>query len=85
MVGSAPLKLYYANMTGSRPARVRLFVNRTELAAENYLVFLRKKLREAFGMIGTPLVIELKARPKKVESVRRNENRENNRNKRRNG
>ena len=86
LIGTAPLKLYYANMTGSRPARVRLFVNRTELAADNYIVFLRKKLREAFGMIGTPLVIELKARPKKVESVRRNENRERSRgSKRRNG
>ncbi len=72
LVGTAPLKLFYASMVGSRPPRIRLFVNRPDAAADNYLTFLKKRLREAFELTGVPVVLELRARPKAVESIRRN-------------
>ena len=72
-VGNARLKVYYAAMTGIKPTRVRLFVNRPELATDGFLTFLQKHLRAAFELGGVPLRIELNARPKKVESIRRKE------------
>ena len=72
-VGNARLKIYYAAMTGIKPARLRLFVNRPELAPDGFLSFLQKQLRASFELSGAPLVIELCARPKKIESIRRKE------------
>lgn len=72
-VGNARLKIYYAAMTGIKPARLRLFVNRPELAPDGFMSFLQKQLRSSFELCGAPLVIELSARPKKVESIRRKE------------
>jgi predicted GTPase len=43
-----------------------------ESAAGNYLMFLKKRIRENFALEGIPLDIEAVARPKKVESIRRN-------------
>ena len=70
VVSSVPLKLYYAALAGIRPPRIKLFVNKVEAAAENYLTFLKKKLRENFSLSGIPLALEVCARPKKVESIR---------------
>jgi len=50
-----------------------LFVNRVESAAGNYLVFLKKRIREHFSLTGIPLDLEVVARPKKIESIRRKE------------
>ena len=72
-VGNARLKVFYAAMTGIKPTRVRLFVNRPELAPDGFLAFLQKQLRSSFELCGAPLRIELSARPKKVESIRRKE------------
>ncbi|MBQ6351907.1 MAG: ribosome biogenesis GTPase Der, partial [Lentisphaeria bacterium] len=72
-VGTARLKIFYAAMVGVKPARVRLFVNRPELAPDGFLAFLQKQLRAAFELSGAPLILELNARPKKVESIRRKE------------
>ena len=72
-VGTARLKIFYAAMVGVKPARVRLFVNRPELAPDGFLAFLQKQLRAAFELSGAPLFLELNARPKKVESIRRKE------------
>ena len=71
--GNARLKIFYAAMVGTKPARVRLFVNRPELAPDGFLIFLQKQLRAAFDLNGAPLILELSARPKKVESIRRKE------------
>ena len=71
--GNSRLKIYYAAMVGTKPARVRLFVNRPELAPDGFLIFLQKQLRAAFDLNGAPLILELCARPKKVESIRRKE------------
>jgi len=71
--GNARLKIFYAAMVGLKPTRVRLFVNRPELAPDGFQSFLQKQLRAAFDLNGAPLVLELSARPKKVESIRRKE------------
>ena len=71
VVGNAPLKLFYASMVGTAPPRIRIFVNRPEAAADNYMTFIKKRIREAFELTGVPVVLELRARPKAVESIRR--------------
>lgn len=71
VVGAAPLKLYYASMVGMTPPKVLLFVNNPKYCADNYLAFLKNTLRQAFDLTGVPLELELRARPKKVESIRR--------------
>jgi GTP-binding protein len=73
VIKGVPLKLFYASLAGVRPPRVKLFVNRVESAAGNYLVFLKKRIRENFSLTGIPLDVEVVARPKKIESIRRKE------------
>ena len=73
VIKGVPLKLFYASLAGVRPPRVKLFVNRVESAAGNYLVFLKKRIREHFSLTGIPLDLEVVARPKKIESIRRKE------------
>ena len=70
VVGSAPLKLFYASMVGMTPPRIRLFVNNPACCGDNYLAFLIRTVRNAFGLVGLPVEIELRARPKKVTSIR---------------
>ena len=71
--GAARLKIFYAAMVGVKPVRIKIFVNRPELAPDSYSAFMQKQLRAAFDLVGIPLVLEFVARPKKVESIRRKE------------
>lgn len=73
VTGAVPLKLFYASVIGMKPPRILLFVNNPAYCAENYLTFLKNVLRQAFGLTGLPIELELRARPKKVESIRREE------------
>ncbi len=66
VIGNAALKVYYASVVAMRPPKVRLFVNRVNLVADNYAIFLQKQIRSAFGLNGIPVALEFKARPKKV-------------------
>lgn len=75
VIKGVPLKLFYASLAGVRPPRVKLFVNRAEAAAGNYLAFLKKRIREHFSLSGIPLELEVQTRPKKVDSIRRNSDR----------
>jgi GTP-binding protein len=68
VIGTSPLKFYYASMIGNEPPRFLMFVNNPKYCAENYLNYLKKSLRRAFDFTGLPIVIELRARPKKVAS-----------------
>lgn len=70
VIDTSALRIYYATMTGTKPPTFILFVNRIEACAPNYLAFLSRTLRERFGLIGVPVKLELKPRPKKVESIR---------------
>lgn len=65
------LTFYYATQVRQNPAIFRLYVNRDELFSSQYEKYLSSSLRKAFGYEGCPLVIEAKARPKTIESVRR--------------
>ena len=71
VIKGIPLKLFYASLAGVRPVKIKLFVNRVESAAGNYLTFLKKRIRDNFPLEGIPLDIEAVARPKKIESIRR--------------
>ena len=71
IVNGAPLKLFYAAMTGTRPLRIKMFVNGRDHAAPHYLAFLRNRLRTAFELTGVPLLLEAVDRPKKVASIKR--------------
>ena len=73
VMGTAPLKLFYASMVGQKPPTFKLFVNRAELAADNYITFLKNKLRDAFDLSGIPIKIDVVSRPKKIEGIRKNQ------------
>ncbi len=68
VVSNSPLKIYYASMIKTQPPTFLIFVNQPKYCADNYLTFLRNTLREAFDFSGSPIEIELRARPKKVMS-----------------
>jgi GTPase len=57
------LRIYYGTQVSVAPPSFALFVNDAKLAEDNYLVFIERKVREAFGFKGTP--IRLFLRPKK--------------------
>jgi len=59
------LKVYYATQTGIKPPTFVFFINDIELFHFSYVRYLENKLRETFGLEGTPIVI--KGRPKKEE------------------
>lgn len=52
------LKLYYATQVGTRPLRIRCFVNDPALINENYKSYLQKILRGTFGLDGAPLILQ---------------------------
>lgn len=56
------LKVYYATQVSVAPPTFVLFVNEDKLMQDNYKSYLERKLREAFGFVGTP--IRITARPK---------------------
>jgi len=68
------LKFFYATQLQQAPPTFLLFVNRDELFSEPYRKYLAGQLRRAFGFEGCPIVLECRARPKKVESIRRHRN-----------
>ncbi len=70
VVDSTALRIYYATMTGTKPPTFILFVNREEACAANYLAYLSRSIRERFGLIGVPVKLEIKPRPKKIASIR---------------
>ncbi len=56
------LKLFYAAQVGTRPPRVRLFVNDPARVAPAYRAFLERRLREAFGLEGSPVILQFSGR-----------------------
>jgi GTPase len=61
--GGHRLKLYYATQVGTRPVRVRLFVNNPKWATDAYKSYLIRILRETFGLTGAPLILQLRGKP----------------------
>lgn len=60
--GGRRLKLYYATQTGSRPVRLRAFVNDPALLTPAYERYLLQALRRAFDLAGAPILLDAVAR-----------------------
>jgi GTP-binding protein len=56
------LRIYYGTQVRSDPPTFLLYVNEPKLAHFTYLRFLENRLRAAYGFLGTPIRIVLKAR-----------------------
>jgi GTP-binding protein len=61
LVHGRRLKLYYGAETGTRPVRVRLFVNDPALRSAAYEAYLIGCLRRAFGLEGAPVVLDFRS------------------------
>ncbi len=59
------VRLYYATQTNVRPPTFVISTNQPTDIKEDYLRFLMKQIRKAYGFEGTPLRIVLRARRKK--------------------
>lgn len=56
------LKISYANQVSVKPPVIIMFVNNPDYLHFSYQRFLENKLREAFGFVGTPLIIKCRAK-----------------------
>lgn len=56
------LKIYYATQVSVAPPTFVLFVNDGKLLVRNYLTYLERKIREAFGFQGTPIRLLTRAK-----------------------
>ena len=56
------LKISYANQVETKPPVILMFVNNPEYLHFSYKRFLENKLREAFGFVGTPLVLKCRSK-----------------------
>lgn len=61
MVKGRRLKFYYATQVGTRPLRLRLFVNEPALTTAAYRQYLLARLREALGLEGAPIVLDFRS------------------------
>jgi GTP-binding protein len=61
VVGRRRLKIYYAVQVGTKPFRVRLFVNSTERLKPAYRSYLVRCMREALGLEGAPVVLQFRS------------------------
>lgn len=61
LIERARLKLYYAAQTGTRPVRIRLFVNNPDKAPATYKAYLMNRLRKAFPLEGAPIVLQFRS------------------------
>ncbi|HIE09031.1 MAG TPA: ribosome biogenesis GTPase Der [Armatimonadetes bacterium] len=62
-------KIYYATQPRVEPPTFVFFVNDPDLFPQEYLRYLERKVREAFGFEGTPIKFVLRGKKGKVEEV----------------
>ncbi len=60
--GKGFLKVYYSLCKTMNPPTFLLFVNNPAFCPKVYIEYLKKQLRQAFGLTGQPILIELKKR-----------------------
>jgi GTPase len=65
------LKFFYATQVKLSPPTFLVFVNRDELFSPAYEKYLSGELRKKFGFEGCPIVLVPRARPKTVQTIRR--------------
>ncbi len=54
------LKIYFVSQTGSNPPKFTFSVNSKNLIHFSYERYLENKLREAFDLVGTPIILQFK-------------------------
>ena len=54
------LKIYFVNQTDSRPPKITFQVNNKKLVHFSYERYLENKIREAFDLVGTPIILQFK-------------------------
>ena len=69
-VGGRRFKVYYATQTSKKPLTLRLFCNRADILGDAYKRFLEKSIREAFGLGGLSLKLELAGKTQKTADER---------------
>ena len=62
LVHGRRLKLIYGAQVQTRPPRFRITVNDRKLITRDYAYFLENRLREAAGLEGCPVVVDMVAR-----------------------
>lgn len=60
------VKLMYSTQTTSAPPTVVVFVSQGGALAESYQRYLTHRLREEFGLVGVPLRVQIRARPRRA-------------------
>ncbi len=66
--GKGRLKVYYATCKSNRPPTFLVFVNRKDLCPNNYQSYLQNQFVQAFGIVGIPVVLQLRNRPRDDEN-----------------
>lgn len=64
VVGSRRLKIYYATQIGTKPVRIKIFVNNPMRKVQSYISYLQNQLRNAFGLEGAPIDLVFANRPR---------------------
>ena len=59
------LKIYFVSQTGSKPPKFTFNVNNKNLVHFSYERYLENKIREAFDLVGTPIILQFKNRSDK--------------------
>ena len=59
MIEGRRLKLYYATQVGTKPVRIKLFVNQTRRLTPAYETYLIHALRRTFDLDGAPVIFHL--------------------------
>ena len=67
MVKSTRLKMFYATQISTNPLRIKIFVNNPKKSTPQYMTYLIRNLREAFGLDAAPIYLLLGARKQKDE------------------
>jgi GTP-binding protein len=62
------LKLYYVTQVSTRPPHFVFFVNEPELVHFSYERYLENRLRERFGLAGSPISLSFRARRRRQRS-----------------
>jgi len=67
-VGGRPVRLFYATQTGRRPPGVTVFASAPEGVPTSYARYLNGRLARAFRLVGVPLRLVFRARPRGAAS-----------------
>ena len=59
-----PLKIYYGTQTRVRPPTFVFFANHPEIIKDSFERFIKNRLTAEFGFLGTPVVVQFRARRK---------------------